>query len=135
MKLTNDQIKSITVGAVCCLEEEKGLLFRCTAACGGGIGWLSELERVRRVETVSFVGGIMNGTCNYILDSMTRLGLGYDEALGAAQPAAVATNMRYLVAGIYFVGSIIMFVGTKFIYNLDKKTLNQMTEELNSRKV
>lgn len=27
MKLTNDQIKSITVGAVCCLEEEKGLLF------------------------------------------------------------------------------------------------------------
>ena len=27
MKLTNEQIKSIAVGAVCCLEEEKGLLF------------------------------------------------------------------------------------------------------------
>ena len=56
--------------------------------------------------------------------------LGYDEALGAAQPDAVAANMRYLVAGIYFVGSIIMFVGTKFIYNLDKKTLEQMQKEL-----
>ena len=32
------------------LAEEKGLLFRCTAACGGGIGWLSELERARRIQ-------------------------------------------------------------------------------------
>ena len=63
------------------LAKEKGVMLRCTAAVGGGIGWLSELERVRRAETVSRVGGIMNGTCNYILDSMTRLGLGYDEAL------------------------------------------------------
>ena len=27
------------------LAQEKGLLFRCTAAVGGGISWLSELER------------------------------------------------------------------------------------------
>ena len=72
------------------LAEEKGLKFRCTAAVGGGIGWLSELERVRRVETVSFVGGIMNGTCNYILDSMTRLGLDYGEALKQAQQLGYA---------------------------------------------
>lgn len=64
------------------LAQEKGVLLRCTASVGGGIGWLSELERVRRIETVRHVGGIMNGTCNYILDSMTRLGLGYQEALG-----------------------------------------------------
>ena len=32
------------------LAESKGISFRCTAAVGGGIGWLSELERVRRVE-------------------------------------------------------------------------------------
>ena len=72
------------------LAESKGLKFRCTAAVGGGIGWLSELERVRRVETVSFVGGIMNGTCNYILDSMTRLGLDYGEALKQAQALGYA---------------------------------------------
>ena len=72
------------------LAERKGVKFRCTAAVGGGIGWLSELERVRRVETVNFVGGIMNGTCNYILDSMTRLGLGYGEALRQAQSLGYA---------------------------------------------
>ena len=31
------------------LAKEKGISFRCTAAVGGGIGWLSELERARRV--------------------------------------------------------------------------------------
>ena len=67
------------------LAMEKGLLFRCTAAVGGGIGWLSELERARRSQTIQKVGGIMNGTCNYILDSMTRLGLDYDVALKQAQ--------------------------------------------------
>ncbi len=72
------------------LAERKGVSLRCTASVGGGIGWLSELERVRRCETVTRVGGIMNGTCNYILDSMTRLGLGYDEALSQAQALGYA---------------------------------------------
>ena len=72
------------------LAETKGVYFRCTAAVGGGIGWLSELERARRVQTIQRVGGIMNGTCNYILDSMTRLGIGYDEALKQAQQMGYA---------------------------------------------
>ena len=67
------------------LANAKGVSVRCTASVGGGIGWLSELERVRRCETVSRVGGIMNGTCNYILDSMTRLDLEYADVLRNAQ--------------------------------------------------
>ena len=72
------------------LAKEKGVLFRCTAAVGGGIGWLSELERARRAQSLCQVGGIMNGTCNYILDSMTRTGMGYDEALRQAQALGYA---------------------------------------------
>ena len=72
------------------LAREKGVQFRCTAAVGGGICWLSELERARRTQKILQVGGIMNGTCNYILDSMTRLGLGYDEALKQAQALGYA---------------------------------------------
>ena len=34
------------------LAKEKGVSFRCTAAVGGGIGWLSEVERSRRVQTI-----------------------------------------------------------------------------------
>ena len=72
------------------LAQEKGLSFRCTAAVGGGIGWLSELERSRRAQKLEQVRGIMNGTCNYVLDSMTRLGLDYGEALKRAQSLGYA---------------------------------------------
>ena len=40
------------------LAEKMGVKFRCTAAVGGGIGWLSELERARRIQTIEAVGGI-----------------------------------------------------------------------------
>ncbi len=72
------------------LAQEKGLCFRCTAAVGGGISWLSELERTRRTQTVEQVGGIMNGTCNYILDNMARQGLTYEAALSQAQKLGYA---------------------------------------------
>ena len=72
------------------LAEKMGVYFRCTASVGGGIGWLSELERVRRIETIHYVGGIMNGTCNYILDAMARMDLSYEEALGRAQALGYA---------------------------------------------
>ena len=72
------------------LAQEKGLLLRCTAAVGGGICWLSELERSRRAQEITGVSGIMNGTCNYILDNMTRKGLGYGEALKKAQALGYA---------------------------------------------
>jgi len=72
------------------LAEAKGLKFRCTAAVGGGIGWLSEVERSRRVQTIYQVGGIMNGTCNYILDNMTRNGLDYNDVLKEAQALGYA---------------------------------------------
>ena len=72
------------------LAQEKGLLFRCTAAVGGGICWLSELERARRAQEITAISGIMNGTCNYILDNMTRNGLGYGEALKQAQELGYA---------------------------------------------
>lgn len=72
------------------LCREKNVQLRCTAAVGGGIGWLSELERARGAQTIEQVGGIMNGTCNYILDAMTRRGLTYAEALSQAQSLGYA---------------------------------------------
>ena len=72
------------------LAKEKGVLLRCTAAVGGGIGWLSELERSRRVQSICQAGGIMNGTCNYILDAMTQGGMSYKDALALAQSLGYA---------------------------------------------
>ena len=106
------------------LAAEKGLLFRCTAAVGGGIGWLSELERARRVQRLQRVGGIMNGTCNYILDNMTRLGLGYDEALKQAQALGYAeANPTTDVEGIDTWHKVILSSNIAFGVSLDKETV------------
>ena len=106
------------------LVQEKGVLFRCTAAVGGGIGWLSELGRVRRCETVLQVGGIMNGTCNYILDNMTSLGLDYDVALKQAQQLGYAeANPHTDVAGIDTWHKVILSSNVAFGVSLDKSTV------------
>ena len=106
------------------LVQEKGVLFRCTAAVGGGIGWLSELGRVRRCETVLNVGGIMNGTCNYILDNMTRLGLDYDVALKQAQSLGYAeANPSTDVDGIDTWHKIILSSNVAFGVSLDKQSV------------
>ena len=95
-----------------------------TAAVGGGIGWLSELERSRRVQGIRQVGGIMNGTCNYILDSMTRLGLGYDEALKQAQRLGYAeANPATDVDGIDTWHKLILSANVAFGISLDKTTV------------
>ena len=61
--------------------------------------------------------------------------LGYNADLGVgAQSAATAYNMCWLVAGLYFFSAIMMFIGLGLIYNLDKKTLATMQEELAARK-
>ncbi len=106
------------------LVQEKGVLFRCTAAVGGGIGWLSELGRVRRCETISAVGGIMNGTCNYILDNMMSLGLDYDVALKQAQALGYAeANPSTDVDGIDTWHKIILSSNVAFGVSLDKASV------------
>ena len=106
------------------LAKEKGVCFRCTAAVGGGIGWLSELERARRMQTIEKVGGIMNGTCNYILDSMTRLGLGYADALSQAQALGYAeANPTTDVEGIDTWHKVILSSNIAFGISLDTDTV------------
>ena len=46
----------------------------------------------------------------------------------------VAVNLRTLVAVLYLVAAVMQFIGLALIYNLDKKTLNKMNEELAARK-
>lgn len=58
--------------------------------------------------------------------------VGYDETL-AIQPPDVAHNLLYVMTGFTLVTSIINFIAVKFIYPLDKKTLNRMNEDLSAR--
>ena len=75
-------------------------------------------------------GGVFVGaSCGLMLAGA----LGFVEANGGNQTLEVATNMRWLAAGAYCVSGLIMFIGLALVYNLDKKTLAQMTEELSKR--
>ena len=106
------------------LAKEKGVAFRSTAAVGGGIGWLSELERARRVQKLNEVGGIMNGTCNYILDNMTRFGLDYAEVLKQAQQLGYAeANPSTDVDGIDTWHKVILSSNIAFGVTVDKTTV------------
>ncbi len=61
--------------------------------------------------------------------------LGYVSELGTAgQSAATSYNMCWLVAGLYLFSAVLQFIGIAVIYNLDKKTLATMNEELVARK-
>ena len=106
------------------LAQSKGVRFRSTAAVGGGIGWLSELERARRVQVIDQVGGIMNGTCNYILDNMTRLGLNYDDVLKQAQKLGYAeANPSTDVDGIDTWHKVILSSNIAFGVTVDKASV------------
>ena len=62
--------------------------------------------------------------------------LGYNSDLGVgAQSAATANNMCWLVAGLYMFSAVMQFIGLAVIYNLDKKTLTTMQEEMAERRV
>ena len=62
------------------------------------------------------------------------LAIGYVDANGGNQAWEVASKMPAMVASLYLVSAICGFVGLGIIYNLDKKTLAQMNEELAARK-
>lgn len=72
------------------LARSKGVAFRCTAAAGGGIPWLTAIERCKRVDTINSVSGIMNGTTNYIMDTMHKQSVSFSDVLGQAQQLGYA---------------------------------------------
>ena len=59
--------------------------------------------------------------------------LGYVGANEGNQLPEVALNMRYLVPVLYLVSAVLQFVGLGLIYNLDKKKLGEMNEDLKKR--
>ncbi len=65
---------------------------------------------------------------------LIMVALGYVEANQGNQVFEVAQRMRYLVPALNLCAAGMEFIGLALVYNLDKKTLARMTEELNARK-
>lgn len=69
-------------------ENKVGFLF--SAACGGGVPFLHNLSIAVESDEILSLGGILNGTTNYMLDAMQRRSLSYAEALSDAQKLGYA---------------------------------------------
>lgn len=67
------------------IASESGASFLFSAACGGAVPFLHNLSLARESDKLLSLGGILNGTTNYMLDAMQRLGLEYSQALSDAQ--------------------------------------------------
>ena len=72
------------------LAKKKGVAFLYGAACGGGIAYLANLTIARGIDRITALGGILNGTTNYILDAMQSKGLAYADVLAEAQALGYA---------------------------------------------
>ena len=72
------------------LAREHGAALRCTAAVGGGIPWLTNLEKAARANHISRVWGILNGTTNYIMDAMHGSDADFADVLAQAQALGYA---------------------------------------------
>lgn len=68
----------------------RGVAVNFEAAVAGGIPILRALREGLASDRIESITGIVNGTCNYILDAMTRTGARYADALAAAQEAGFA---------------------------------------------
>ena len=86
----NKLMVSENLAEMMALSRENGGRLRFSAAVGGGIPFLFNLLRARRVDAIVEVGGILNGTTNYMLDMMQRESLGFEQALKLAQQAGYA---------------------------------------------
>ena len=72
------------------LARKNGVAFLFSAACGGGVPFLHNLALTAQSDEVLAVGGILNGTTNYMLDAMQSRGADYDAVLKDAQALGYA---------------------------------------------
>lgn len=87
---SNKNLISACFGELTETASKNGVQIRFTPAAGGGIPWLNNLLRTRRCDEITEVRGIVNGTCNFILDAMYEEGADFEDMLKKAQELGYA---------------------------------------------
>jgi len=72
------------------MAREQGRAFLFSAACGGGVPVLHNLSLAAQNDRITALGGVVNGTANYILDAMQGKGQSFTAALAQAQELGFA---------------------------------------------
>ncbi len=72
------------------IAKEKNVNYLFEASVGGGIPLIAPVHNYLAANEIVEIGGILNGTTNYILTEMFEKGRGFDEALKSAQALGYA---------------------------------------------
>lgn len=72
------------------LAEKNKVSFLFEGAVGGAIPILRELKSLKKINGITKIEGVLNGTGNYILDRMTEKNLDYSQSLKNAQDLGYA---------------------------------------------
>ncbi len=72
------------------LAKANNVKFMYEASVGGGVPWIKSLRQAMRIDEVTHIGGIFNGTTNLILSEMEEKGLSFAECLKTAQKMGYA---------------------------------------------
>jgi homoserine dehydrogenase len=86
----NKALLAVHGAEIVAAAEKRGTRLSFEASVGGGIPILRVLKEGLAADRTSAVYGIVNGTCNHILTTMTREGRDFDEVLGEAQKLGLA---------------------------------------------
>lgn len=72
------------------LARKSGAALCIEASVGGGVPWIDALMRLKRIDKPECFSGIMNGTSNFILYTMSSEQKSFEEALAQAQELGYA---------------------------------------------
>jgi len=116
------------------LAESNGVSFLFSAACGGGVPFLHNMSLAVESDEIEYVGGILNGTTNYMLDAMQRRDLSYGEALADAQRLGYAeADPTADVTGLDALRKIMLACAVAYgkmpVSGLDNEGINSFTAE------
>lgn len=72
------------------IAEDNNAAFLFSAACGGAVPFLHNIALAVESDSIKSLGGILNGTTNYMLDAMQSRSMTYADALKDAQDLGYA---------------------------------------------
>ncbi len=72
------------------LAKANNVCFLYEASVGGGVPWIKSLRQAMRIDEVTHISGVFNGTTNLILSEMEEKGLSFAECLKTAQKMGYA---------------------------------------------
>lgn len=86
----NKALIAARLGQLSAAAAESGVQFSYEAAVAGAIPILRPIRDSLAGDRITSIMGIVNGTTNYVLDSMTTTGAGFEDALATAQELGYA---------------------------------------------